>query len=416
MAQSAPATSILELLTHPNPTIHHRKPKSKTNSRKPTYYWPKQIKKWEEFEDADILKSVFGGSLLQEACQSNRNLPPYPQLHSQAYCIVSDEPDTRDVIHNWNKWIVSAALDPIQHVFHPAIWSKGDPPKSKDKHPLPPRQEERGRNPPSRRSSNRARQPRSQSLSRLQPDSGSVAWSPLSPNSDIADLILQERFPKEYKPSTKWKSEGVFRGGLLDNNGKFLRGKISHNLAWPLRQAYTYCIQHMCRYGCILTCEEAFIFRIMPREGKPADVKVLRNELINNGLMEYVAIPWDNHSSGSKEHISAWTVNLALWFVHILAGNNFEVSWSYVDLTAETLVLSQPDVDIEQSPSASKKVQDIQVARDKQDEEDERSETSEESDTTNIRTPLISKRKRNTDDEEEEEDGFHLSFSKRQNI
>ncbi|KIL95670.1 hypothetical protein FAVG1_00408 [Fusarium avenaceum] len=141
----------------------------------------------------------------------------------------------------------------------------------------------------------------------------------------------------------------------------------------------------------------------MPREEKPvnhpADVKVLRNELINNGLMEYVAIPWDNHSSGSKEDVSAWTVNLALWFVHILAGNNFE-----------------PDVDIEQSPSASKKVQDIGVARDKQDEEDERSETSEESDTTNIRTPLISKRKRNTDDEEEEEDGFHHSFSKRQNM
>lgn len=148
----------------------------------------------------------------------------------------------------------------------------------------------------------------------------------------------------------------------------------------------------------------------------PADIKVLRNELINNGLMEYVAIPWDNHSSGSKEDVTVWTVNLALWFVHILAGNNFEVSWSYVNLTAETLALSQPDVDIEQSPSASKQVQDIQVARDKQDEEDERSETSEESDTTNIRTPFSAKRKRNIDDEEEEEDGFHLSFSKRQNI
>jgi cytoskeletal protein RodZ len=148
----------------------------------------------------------------------------------------------------------------------------------------------------------------------------------------------------------------------------------------------------------------------------PADVKVLRNELINNGLMEYVAIPWDNHSNGSKEDVSAWTVNLALWFVHILAGNNFEVSWSYVDLTAETLVLSQPDVDSEQSPLASKNVQDPGDARDKQDEEDERSETSAESDTTNIRTPLNAKRKRNTDDEEEEEEGFHLSFSKRQNI
>lgn len=120
----------------------------------------------------------------------------------------------------------------------------------------------------------------------------------------------------------------------------------------------------------------------------PADIKALRNQLINNGLIEYVDIPWDNHSNGSKDAVSAWTVNLALWFVHILAGNNFEVSWSYVDLTAETLVLSQPDVDFEQSPLASRKVQDIGNARDKQDEEDKGTETSAEPDTTNIRTPL----------------------------
>ncbi|KAI1039338.1 hypothetical protein LB505_008562 [Fusarium chuoi] len=61
MALSLPATSILELLTHPNPSVSHQIPKSKTNTRSPRYYYPRQIKKWEELEDVNILKDVFGG-------------------------------------------------------------------------------------------------------------------------------------------------------------------------------------------------------------------------------------------------------------------------------------------------------------------------------------------------------------------
>lgn len=273
MAQSPRATSILELLTHPNPPIRHKKPKGKTNSRSLIWYYPRQMRKWEEFEDVNIIKTIFGGSLLREACQGDRALNPYPYLHPQADCIVCDENDTRDVINKWNKTIVTAALDPVQHIFHPVIWSKGNSPKDKQKHPLPPPKQEQRRRQPPRHSSLQARQPRSQSLSRLQPDSGSVAWAPLSPEGDIiTDANRQERFPKEYKPSTKWKSESFLKGGFLDDSGAFERGKTTDNLAWPIRQAFTYCIQHMCRYGCILTCEEAFIFRIMPREGEPSEL------------------------------------------------------------------------------------------------------------------------------------------------
>ncbi|KAF4426168.1 hypothetical protein F53441_14136 [Fusarium austroafricanum] len=129
--------------------------------------------------------------------------------------------------------------------------------------------------------------------------------------------------------------------------------------------------------------------------------------------MEYVAIPWDNHNKESKNDLEKWTVNLALWFMHILAGNSFEVSWSYVDLTDEVLVLSQPNVESEQSPLSSKALKDAENAR---DEEDNEPETSEESDSTNLRTSPRAKRKRNRDEEENERDGFHHSFSKRQNI
>lgn len=416
MALSSPATSILELLTHPNPSVSHQIPKSKTNSRSPLYYWPKQIKRWEELEDVNILKDVFGGVLLKEACRRGRTLDPYPRLHSQADCIIRNENDTRDLIHKWNKSIVTAALDPIQDLFHPVIWSKGNPPSSKEVYPSPPQQEEKKRHQPLRKRSSKATNKRLQSLSRLQPDSGSIASRPASSKADdITISTSQERFPKEYKISTKWKSERVFKGGLLDNSGCFIRSKTNDNYAWPIRQAYTYCIQHMCRYGCILTAEEAFIFRIMPREDKSSNksqnISLLRNELINNGLMEYVSIPWENYSKGQRPSLDIWTVNLALWFMHVLAGNNFEVEWSYADLTAETLVAPQlVDADGQSKASGTVHSNDGQYG---EGEDDNGSTTSEESEVTEILNSSTTKRKRDSDYDSDFE-GIHLSFSKRQ--
>ncbi|KAH7147599.1 hypothetical protein DER46DRAFT_563838 [Fusarium sp. MPI-SDFR-AT-0072] len=416
MALSSPATSILELLTHPNPSVSHQIPKSKTNSRSPLYYWPRQIKRWEELEDVNILKDVFGGVLLKEACRRGRTLDPYPRLHSQADCVIRNEDDTRDLINKWNKSIVTTALDPIQDLFHPVIWSKGDPPSGKEAFLSPPQEHGKQRHQPVRKQSSKTTHTRLQSLSRLQPDSGSIASSPISSKAgDTTISACQERFPKEYKISTKWKSERIFKGGLLDDSGGFVRGKTSDNSAWPIRQAYTYCIQHMCRYGCILTAEEAFIFRIMPREDKSINnsqnINLLRNELINNGLMEYVSIPWENYSQGQRRSLDVWTVNLALWFMHILAGNNFEVEWSYVDLKAETLVAPQPvDADDQPKATSSSTAHSDNDGQHVGGEDDNGSVTSEE---TEILYSSTTKRKRDSDDDSDFE-GIHLSFNKRQ--
>ena len=48
--------------------------------------------------------------------------------------------------------------------------------------------------------------------------------------------------------------------------------------------------------------------------------------------MEYMSVPWKE----SDKHNSL-TFNLALWFVHILAGNHHEVGWDYSPLASETL-------------------------------------------------------------------------------
>ncbi|KAF5683851.1 hypothetical protein FDENT_7030 [Fusarium denticulatum] len=154
----------------------------------------------------------------------------------------------------------------------------------------------------------------------------------------------------------------------------------------------------------------------MPREDKSSNksqnMNLLRNELINNGLMEYVSIPWENYSQGQRRSLDVWTVNLALWFMHVLAGNNFEVEWSYVDLTAETLVASQL-VDTGDQPKASGTAQSDDDGQHEEGEDDNGSTTSEESEVTEILNSSTTKRKRDSDDDSDFE-GIHLSFSKRQ--
>ncbi|KAG9495064.1 hypothetical protein J7337_013297 [Fusarium musae] len=153
----------------------------------------------------------------------------------------------------------------------------------------------------------------------------------------------------------------------------------------------------------------------MPREDKSSNksqnISLLRNELINNGLMEYVSIPWENYSKGQRPSLDIWTVNLALWFMHVLAGNNFEVEWSYVDLTAETLVAPQlVDADGQSKASGTVHSNDGQHG---EGEDDNGSTTSEESEVTEILNSSTTKRKRDSDDDSDFE-GIHLSFSKRQ--
>ncbi|KAM0311384.1 hypothetical protein ACHAPQ_012394, partial [Fusarium lateritium] len=115
------------------------------------------------------------------------------------------------------------------------------------------------------------------------------------------------------------------------------------------------------------------------------DEASLRNELIHNGMMEYVSIPWANHSTGGREEPDVWTVNLALWFVHILAGNDFEASWSYVDLADKVLILSQPAEHCDGSTLVS--LTSAEDPEDKQGQESDESDSTEDSDATNVYTP-----------------------------
>ncbi|KAK7418165.1 hypothetical protein QQX98_004140 [Neonectria punicea] len=408
MPKTPPATSLLEFLTHPNPTVSHLTPRSKTNTRHGKWYRPKQVKKWEGFHDFDVLKSSFRGRLIQAAIQGGRELPSYPYVHPQVDLTIREEEDTKSLFDKWNKSIVTAALDSIHGEFRPAMWSKGDLSPGNEES-TPPSTPEKKRKQPPRESSAPAKRPKRQSARGLRHDSGSTAWDsrPAGADSD-GTSCRRERFPKEYKPSGKWKSELVFESELINEAGEWERGQTTANLAWPIRQAFTYCIQSLCRYGCILTCHEAFIFRIKPLGNEPAngphDPELLRKRLMANGMMEYISIPWESHRRADVESHDSWTINLALWFVHILAGNNYEAAWEYGPLKDEDLVASGTTDEL------------TCQADDEPTEGDEGLSDSGESDRTlpfdkSLFTSL-KKRKRNSDVEADQ--GFNLSFTKRQ--
>ncbi|KAJ4328226.1 hypothetical protein N0V84_001266 [Fusarium piperis] len=323
-----PATSIFELLTAKNPEVVHPEPETKSLTASPNFHWPKELRPWKEF-DFKALEAVFAGSLLGDARRTGRSLPGYPTLFPDTDCVVTDEKSTTSLIIKWNETIVNTALMSIRNEFHPSIWNSKT--RKHEKHEAEPQVNSRAkRKQPPRRSSqsHRVQKPRKRHIS-VRPDSGAVHHA-LSPD-ERGSPAVQERFPKEYKTASKWCSEKFLRSGFIDKKGQMREELIQKNYFMPIRQAFTYCITHGCRYGCILTCGEAFIFRKNLGDG----YKALQRSLVDDGLLEYVSIPWANHHQGNLDGYKDLTVNLAMWFIHVLAGNRYWFDWSYGPLAAE---------------------------------------------------------------------------------
>lgn len=85
--------------------------------------------------------------------------------------------------------------------------------------------------------------------------------------------------------------------------------------------------------------------------------KHLLETMRRHGKMEYLHIPWANHRHGSAEQGGTWTINLALWYFHILAGNDYKIKWKYDALVDETLVV-HPEI-APPSPPTTTSVVDI---------------------------------------------------------
>jgi hypothetical protein len=95
MEQKPRAQSIFEFLTHRNPHVH-LSPESSSNTHNETYFWPRQIKKLEEFS-FENLDNFYAGQLMHVARYTRDTLPPYPFILEKDRRI-SDEPTTANLI------------------------------------------------------------------------------------------------------------------------------------------------------------------------------------------------------------------------------------------------------------------------------------------------------------------------------
>ena len=182
--------------------------------------------------------------------------------------------------------------------------------------------------------------------------------------------------PGETKLSSKWKSQDIRTGKLSyidledeEDNDKHEhkdnttnKGKdkeVRRSLPeWlkSLRQIFTYCLRSKVRYGYIITDQELFVLRLKagpehkPRsarqkaksiskiEGKDekssfdlsADPMVRRAR--EHGILEYKAIPWSPQSTDFSGHAQTLTVNLALWWLHLMALQDTSIDECYSPL------------------------------------------------------------------------------------
>lgn len=376
----ASANSIFEYLTHENPRVTALAQLS-TQSRNEEWYTPKKVEKWKDF-DFSMLKRIFGGQLWAE-CQASRvmdyglNLVPEELLHE-------NESTGERILSAWTVRIVNAALDCVRDSLRPVFWVTGiskryklpnadqldtfDPQPAieesdSDEHNDTSEQADHRynfRQNPRRtakaelnsmkrsRSSSSTPSPTPKKMRRLRPDGG---------GKRVEDPSV-DRLPSDIKG--KWESKKVTRknGKYLDSEGCWKYGMSIHDQARPLRQIYTYCVEANARYGFLITCDEVLLVRVSLLRGADPEGTVIpseeliRESMIDQGRLEFKSIRWGIHrdTRQSLDDFQKLTVNLSLWILFILAGNNSQIGWDYEPLEKECLArIGETSVDEENS-------------------------------------------------------------------
>lgn len=264
-------TTVLDSLTWPNPEVEYDLDGGGSNTRSRKYHTPEEIIPWKEFT-MDTIARIAGGNLLR-TIQTTPSLLSAPPVLDPEFCF--EENNTRFIMTKWNHEIVQKCLNAVKNQLPTCTWNSSIKARAKQ-----------GSSILTTASTSYASTPATESgipihaasvqaalgylnkdssqkkkKHRLYPDAGATIACHTHGDSCPASWI--ERLPKDYKTSTKWRSWEALRR-LTDKNGRLIRKEISKDPAYPFRQAYTYCVEFNCRYGCILTTEEAFVFQIRP--------------------------------------------------------------------------------------------------------------------------------------------------------
>jgi hypothetical protein len=163
-----------------------------------------------------------------------------------------------------------------------------------------------------------------QSIPGHKPDwAGTRTVVPDNPNQTVNIL------PGDTKVSYKWKSTEIVPREVHAND-------LVQNWFWPLRQIFTYCMNFKTRYGFIISDEEVVAIRVRAPRERLEENKSKRRIVISKdrGAIEYVSIYDSTQDPGSEKRL---TMNLAIWWLHLLAANNRSIQTSYGPLKDEIL-------------------------------------------------------------------------------
>lgn len=314
-------TTILKFLINKNPEIE-RNPKIRRgkggNTTNVNFHTPKKLSEWTEFRPSVLSYSLSGAIAEQAQLPRTINTLKFPTLDPALLFLTKSHDKTVNLINGWSGTMVNEALRCVGETLHPALWVTRDAdwpqPDRFNSYPAPIMLDENG----DPASISVTEQRTKVDISGLKEDAGacviegiiaedrlaevssieasdatldtintslisdttadtSVESDTETPDTQISDSsaestenteakdeVYAERFPKEYKQHMLWSFDKVLENGIFDTNGVWARGKQNSIYAWPIRQAFSYSLKYRCRYGCIISSHEAFIFRIKP--------------------------------------------------------------------------------------------------------------------------------------------------------
>jgi hypothetical protein len=215
------------------------------------------MKAWDDFT-FETLESIYECQLMKELQRNDRELT-YPFIWHKHESVMEDESTTTEILIRWNQSSVNQALKEVEYTLHPCIWTARKRP-AVETPSVPP---ESSSTPLESNQEHDARKASKTGNTRLRRDMGAISTCDVCQARDLRQSNgtgLIERLPKEVKPGSKWESTEMKR--LIGPNQKWVAGVGIRDEVMPVFQAYSYCVDHGCRYGCILTYQEAFIFRI----------------------------------------------------------------------------------------------------------------------------------------------------------
>ena len=315
--------TLSDYLRTPDPAINIEKCCKGTNTTQTRYDTPRQILEWRDF-NFETLSSTYGGKLY-EVLNRSFDFNNYSNIREYPFRGIQDEDSFQRFLVLWNWQMVSEALTksqphllPLRHHVYMSTGGQARCPKPKK----------------GERAGAQKRESRNDKERRWKPDWGCYTLDSTNDEDSEDPINEPSLLPGDSKISTKWSSSQIHLGKVE------LRWGTKSQLS-PLRQIYSYCLAHNRRYGYLITDLELVAIRIRFQNDNDAegdmitpDPDTLRARARKSSVLEYKAIPWQSQPLNANQTAGGLTMNMGLWWLHIMATGNTNIGFDYGDLDA----------------------------------------------------------------------------------